>query len=528
MSVLDTIRAAAWNAGQSFVTTIDSNAFIMQVNDIATRGCVFQVPLLEDNVEQLSGSIGFPVDQLKCIFGLLVTYPLSILFVRLPPGVLRHAFSLFFGLFLMQFVFGSDWIHCAVASIGTYLLAALLPARISPYAVMLFAMGYLTACHIYQQSAHWMSWRVDFTGPMMVLTIKLTSFAFNYADGASAPARANLDSAIEAAQRAAKTGNDRRAVAKLKALQTQKQLSLDSLPSPLAFLGYTFCYAGLLGGPASEMRDYLQACEGSGASGEYNRKHGHAPTAGWLPLWLLLQSFGWAFAFQWGGARFPTSTLYSPEFIEMPLWHRTAQYLICMFFTRAKYYFVWLMAEGANLLGGFGYVGGDKDAWRGARNIDIWGMETHKSVSEASRAWNQKTQTWLERYTYNRTGGSLLATYFVSAFWHGFYPGYYIFFIGFAIGTMAQRKLKAILRPMFVPAGAEKPTMVWNALSLIVGTTYVNFLACAFVMQDIGRIGAFFSAFHFIPFVVVFAILLLVPKPRRGGQKTKDKKTKAQ
>ena len=66
--------------------------------------------------------------------------------------------------------------------------------------------------------------------------------------------------------------------------------------------GYTFCYAGLLGGPASEMRDYLQACEGSGASGEYNRKHGHAPTAGWLPLWLRLQSFGWAFAFQWGGA----------------------------------------------------------------------------------------------------------------------------------------------------------------------------------------------------------------------------------
>ena len=148
-----------------------------------------RVPLLEDNVEQLSG-IGFPVDQLRHLRPCHV--PTINIVCALPPGVLRHAFSLFFGLFLMQFVFGSDWIHCAIASIGTYLLAALLPARISPYVVMVFAMSYLTACHIYQQSAHWMSWRVDFTGPMMVLTIKLTSFAFNYADGASAPARANL------------------------------------------------------------------------------------------------------------------------------------------------------------------------------------------------------------------------------------------------------------------------------------------------------------------------------------------------
>lgn len=27
------------------------------------------------------------------------------------------------------------------------------------------------------------------------------------------------------------------------------------------------------------------------------------------------------------------------------------------------------------------------------------------------------------------TGNSLVATYFVSAFWHGFYPGYYLFFM---------------------------------------------------------------------------------------------------
>lgn len=33
------------------------------------------------------------------------------------------------------------------------------------------------------------------------------------------------------------------------------------------------------------------------------------------------------------------------------------------------------------------------------------------------------TQRWLQRYVYFRNRESLLITYFVSAFWHGFYPG---------------------------------------------------------------------------------------------------------
>lgn len=37
------------------------------------------------------------------------------------------------------------------------------------------------------------------------------------------------------------------------------------------------------------------------------------------------------------------------------------------------------------------------------------------------------TQRWLQRYVYFRNRESLLVTYFVSAFWHGFYPGACVF-----------------------------------------------------------------------------------------------------
>jgi len=85
------------------------------------------------------------------------------------------------------------------------------------------------------------------------------------------------------------------------------------------------------------------------------------------------------------------------------------------------------------VLAGFGFEGLTEDGkargWNGVSNMDILGFEFAQSFRESSRAWNKGTQNWLERYVYTRTGNSLMATYFISAFWHGFYPGYYFFFM---------------------------------------------------------------------------------------------------
>jgi hypothetical protein len=41
----------------------------------------------------------------------------------------------------------------------------------------------MSASHIYRLYVDYMGWSLDFTGPQMILVIKLTSFAFNYYDG---------------------------------------------------------------------------------------------------------------------------------------------------------------------------------------------------------------------------------------------------------------------------------------------------------------------------------------------------------
>jgi hypothetical protein len=49
--------------------------------------------------------------------------------------------------------------------------------------VFIFAMGYLTMSHLYRVLFFYMVDQFDFTRTQMVLTMKLTSFAFNLYDG---------------------------------------------------------------------------------------------------------------------------------------------------------------------------------------------------------------------------------------------------------------------------------------------------------------------------------------------------------
>ncbi|KAJ1568597.1 lysophospholipid acyltransferase [Nowakowskiella sp. JEL0078] len=62
---------------------------------------------------------------------------------------------------------------------------------------------------------------------------------------------------------------------------------------------------------------------------------------------------------------------------------------------------------------------------------------------------------WLRKCIYDRIlkrGGSGIAiasTYVTSAFWHGFYPGYYVCFLIGVLANLAARKLRRHIRPLF-------------------------------------------------------------------------------
>lgn len=50
------------------------------------------------------------------------------------------------------------------------------------------------------------------------------------------------------------------------------------------------------------------------------------------------------------------------------------------------------------------------------------------------------TAVWLKNYVYERTRWNpTLVTFMISAFWHGFYPIYYVMFFKMFLLTMAGR-----------------------------------------------------------------------------------------
>lgn len=128
---------------------------------------------------------------------------------------------------------------------------------------------------------------------------------------------------------------------------------------------------------------------------------------------------------------------------------------------RFKYYFAWKSAEGACNTWYAGFEGwtksDEKDAekkdvekgWMNSCNVDLFLCETASNCQMGTRYWNQKTAVWLNRYVYIRTNRSLVATYFISAFWHGFYPGYYMFFMSIPLMTKCERMGRKKISPYF-------------------------------------------------------------------------------
>ena len=128
-----------------------------------------------EGVEQFAESIGFDVDTVSFLLGLLVCYPLGLIMNTLPYGKTKHIFSFFLGAFLLQFSLGVEWVHQMITSLIAYAMFAILPRGTSKWLVPTFAMVYMSAAHLHRQFVNYLGYDMDFTSAQMVLTMKLYS-----------------------------------------------------------------------------------------------------------------------------------------------------------------------------------------------------------------------------------------------------------------------------------------------------------------------------------------------------------------
>lgn len=264
---------------------------------------------------------------------------------------------------------------------------------------------------------------IDITGAQMVMVMKLSGFCWNVADG-RLPEKDLSD--------------------------FQKDRALKKLPSVLDYAGYVLFFPALMAGPAFDYVDYRRWLEttmfelppGTDPSKKPpTRKKRKIPRSGTPAAWKAVGGLIWILLFlnfsKWYYPEFLTGS----EYMKYNFLYRVWILHMLSFTTRLKYYGVWALTEGACILSGVGFKGVDpatgRVSWDRLQNVNPWGVETAQNTRAYLGSWNMNTNHWLRNYVYLRVTPkgkkpgfrASMATFVTSAFWHGFYPGYYLTFI---------------------------------------------------------------------------------------------------
>jgi lysophospholipid acyltransferase len=238
-----------------------------------------------------------------------------------------------------------------------------LPKKIMPATIFFFALAYVVVSHLYRMYVDLYGWQVDFTGPQMVLTMKLSSFAWNLYDGSKYD---QLTAPKE----------DKRLTAQM---DQRKRFAIREMPSPLEYFAFQYNFSSILVGPAFEYNDYIRAVTGEAFAGK-DGKPQSAPGNVLSALHRLLVGVACLVINQVGQPMFPIKGMISEEMLAKPFVLRAAYAWVSLLACRCKYYFAWKVAEGGAILAGFGYEGSDpktgKPNWTGVSNMDIIGFET--------------------------------------------------------------------------------------------------------------------------------------------------------
>uniref|UniRef100_A0A182P3R1 Lysophospholipid acyltransferase 1 n=1 Tax=Anopheles epiroticus TaxID=199890 RepID=A0A182P3R1_9DIPT len=421
----------------------------------------------------------------------------------------RHAIGLVIGLFFGYFCFGQQAIHIAGLPAVCYVVIRTQNPQIVQRLVMVVALFYLSCIHLHRQYYDYGSYSLDITGPLMIITQKVTSLAFSIHDGFTR---------------------------EMKDLTQSQQLhAIRKLPSPLEFFSYTLHFQGLMAGPLVFYKDYIDFIEGchiikqTSANAKYDieKKIVHEPSPVKAVVKKVIASLVCALIFVKFATIYPIKTMKDDGFITNAGFFYSLWYMMmATTAVRFKYYFAWLMADAICNNSGLGFNGYDErdgvtPRWDMLSNIQVLEFEFGTNFRNCINAWNAGTNRWLRMVVFERVPkryGTVL-TFSLSALWHGFYPGYYITFATGALIVMAARIARKIFRPAF--QGTASSRALYDVLTCLVTRVFMGYATFPFVLLEFkASLRMYLNVFmclHLVALITVFILSKYVP---RGGEST--------
>ncbi|XP_020943532.1 lysophospholipid acyltransferase 2 isoform X2 [Sus scrofa] len=460
-------------------------------------------------LQPLSNAVQLPIDQVNFVvcqlFALLAAiWFRTYLHSSKTSSCIRHVVATLLGLYLALFCFGWYALHFLVQSGISYCIMMVTGVENMHTYCFVFALGYLTVCQVTRVYIFdYGQYSADFSGPMMIITQKITSLACEIHDGMF---RKNEE-----------------------LTPSQRSLAVRRMPSLLEYLSYTCNFMGILAGPLCSYKDYITFIEGrsyhaaqsgeSGKEGIQGERTEPSPNAAVVQKLLIC---GLSLLFHLTICRrLPVEYNIDVHFQATASWPTRVLYLyVSLLAARPKYYFAWTLADAINNAAGFGFRGYDKNGaarWDLISNLRIQQIEMSTSFKMFLDNWNIQTALWLKRVCYERVSTSpTIQTFILSAIWHGVYPGYYLTFLTGTVMTLAARAVRNNFRHYFLQPPQLK--LLYDILTWIVTQIAISYTVVPFVLLSVKPSFMFYSSWYYSLHSLGILVLLLLPvkKTPRG------------
>ncbi|XP_036191303.1 lysophospholipid acyltransferase 2 isoform X1 [Myotis myotis] len=460
-------------------------------------------------LQPLSDAVQLPIDQVNFVvcqlFALLAAvWFRTYLHSSKTSSFIRHVVATLLGLYLAVFCFGWYALHFLVQSGVSYCIMTIIGMEHMHKYCFVFALGYLIVCQITRVYIFdYGQYSADFSGPMMIMTQKITSLAYEIHDGMF---RKDED-----------------------LTPPQRDLAVRRMPSLLEYLSYNCNFMGILAGPLCSYKDYVTFIEGRshhvarpGEDGREAPPCGGAepsPTAAVVQK-LVVCGLSLLVHLTISNA-LPVEYNIDAHFQATASWPTKVLYLyVSLLAARPKYYFAWTLADAINNAAGFGFRGYDRHGearWDLISNLRIQQIEGSTSFKMFLDNWNIQTALWLKRVCYERTTWNpTVQTFVLSAIWHGVYPGYYLTFLTGVLMTLAARAMRNNFRHYFLKSPQRK--LLYDVVTWAATQVAVSYTVVPFVLLSVKPSFAFYSSWSYCLHIAGLLVLLFLPvkKTQRG------------
>jgi lysophospholipid acyltransferase len=297
--------------------------------------------MLKSQLDALAHFVGFPVDQLTAALCLILSIPFAFVLHNVVLSrrfrFLSHFCSVaptFYLVYLSFWVAREGQVDRA-AQFGLDLLGINLPIfvtfgllrwkpKLNPIWIFCGLLALVSYHHISRQIEHYNEYVVNVTGPLMVMVIKLSAFAFDVFDGKIEMKRVKF----------------------------------------VHFYAWSMFFAGFFTGPVVHYRQYTAFMQDPLAFLGLTKKQRHAIRGRKRRVFFLLSTAALlicaALVFK---ARFPHTQLLQVSKSSAPLWYRLGYMHLSLLEWRFKYYVAWMLAEAGIVVVGLGYKVGDHIQW---------------------------------------------------------------------------------------------------------------------------------------------------------------------